>query len=136
MTSGIVLVGAALGAVMTAQVRTQWSGIYTAEQAKRGEAVYTQSCASCHGDDMAGADMAPALNGSMFSTNWNDQRLSDLFERIRVSMPANEPGSLSRQQGTDVVAFILFKNAAPAGQSELSSRSEELDSITYKAVKP
>jgi quinoprotein glucose dehydrogenase len=136
MTFGVVVMGAAVGAVTAAQGRTQWNGIYTAEQAKRGEAVYGKSCASCHGDDMAGADMAPALNGSIFSTNWNDQRMSDLFERIRVSMPANEPGSLSRQQGVDVVAFILSKSGAPAGQSELSTRSDELDSITYKAVKP
>ena len=32
------------------QQKTTWDGIYTEAQAKRGEALYSQSCASCHGD--------------------------------------------------------------------------------------
>ena len=39
------------------------AGAYTAEQAKRGQDVYTKECAACHGDTLAGMDPIPAARG-------------------------------------------------------------------------
>lgn len=58
--------------------RSVWDGVYTAEQAKRGEALYGEHCASCHGAALAGAEAAPALTGFEFSANWNGLTLGDL----------------------------------------------------------
>src|SRR5688572_20716713 len=92
-----VLVGSivtgALGTV-AAQDKSQWDGVFTEEQAKRGEPLYTQQCSSCHGPDLGGGEMAPGLVGGDFAANWNDLSLGDLFERMRISMPQNNPGSL------------------------------------------
>src|SRR5262245_50533232 len=77
--------------------RTQWDGVYNAAQAARGEPLYSQYCASCHGPELSGGEMAPALVGRDFNANWNDLSLGDLFDRIRTSMPQNNPGTLSRQ---------------------------------------
>src|SRR5215217_817670 len=71
-----------------------WSGVYSEAQAKRGEAEYADKCASCHAPDLTGIDQAPPLTGADFTANWNDLSLHDLFERIRISMPADKPGSL------------------------------------------
>src|SRR5262245_45942753 len=94
----------AAGMVVTAQEKSQWDGVYTEAQAQRGEPLYQQYCSSCHGPDMAGGEMAPGLAGGEFSANWNDLSLGQLFERMRTSMPQNNPGSLSRQQNADILA--------------------------------
>ena len=97
---------------LSAQQKTQWDGVYTEEQAKRGEPLYAEKCSSCHGPDMNGGEMAPGLTGGEFTANWNDLTLGDLFERMRISMPQNNPGSLSRQQNADILAAILQEGRA------------------------
>src|SRR5215207_513711 len=85
---------------------TTWDGIYTAEQAKRGAGVYQANCAACHGDTLLGAEAAPALVGDTFNSTWESVPLADLFERIRATMPQNAPGSLSRVQAAEVLAYL------------------------------
>jgi mono/diheme cytochrome c family protein len=48
-----------------------WEGVYSDDQAKRGEALYRQKCASCHGDKLTGGESAPPLAGGQFLSNWN-----------------------------------------------------------------
>jgi mono/diheme cytochrome c family protein len=119
-----------------AQDKSQWDGVYSEAQAKRGEALYQQYCSSCHGADMAGGEMAPGLAGGEFASNWNELTLGQLFERIRTSMPQNNPGSLSRQQDADILAFMLYKGTAPAGESELPTQTEMLNTIKFVGMKP
>ena len=121
---------------VSAQERSQWDGVYSDEQAKRGEPLYAQHCSSCHGPDLAGGEMAPGLVGADFAANWNDLTLGQLFDRIRTSMPQNNPGSLSPQQNADILSFILSKGNAPAGTTELPRQSEVLDTIKYVALNP
>ena len=116
--------------------QTTWSGVFSEAQAKRGEAIYAEKCSSCHAPDLTGLDQAPPLSGNDFNTNWNDLAINDLFERIRISMPADKPGSLSRQETADVVAFILQHANFPAGQTELPSQAEALKGIKFVAKKP
>jgi cytochrome c5 len=116
--------------------RTVWSGVYTSAQADRGAAVYARECANCHGVGLDGADMSPALAGAGFMANWNDLTLGDLFERIRISMPANRPGALSRQENTDVIAHLLRSNQFPEGKSELPTETPSLRTITFVTVQP
>ncbi len=113
-----------------------WDGIYTDEQARRGGPLYEQYCASCHGPDLSGGEMAPALGGSGSSANWDGLSVGDLFERMRASMPQNDPGKLSRQQNADVLAYILSRNKFPAGKTELGRETEVLNQIRYQALKP
>jgi mono/diheme cytochrome c family protein len=126
----------AAGTVSAQEAKSQWDGVYTQEQAKRGEAQYAEHCASCHGPDMVGGEMAPGLTGGEFSANWNDLSLGDLFERMRISMPQNNPGSLSRAQNADILAYILFKGNYPAGSTELPSQTEVLNTIKFVSSKP
>lgn len=121
---------------VAAQGKSQWDGVYTEAQAQRGEGLYAQYCASCHGPDLAGGEMAPGLTGGEFTSNWNDLSLGDLYERIRISMPQSAPGSLSRQQNSDILAFILKKMNTPVGETELSTSTDELKGIKFLASKP
>jgi mono/diheme cytochrome c family protein len=109
--------------------RTTNDAVFSAEQARRGEVLYQFICASCHGAALNGIEAAPPLAGASFSASWSGAPLSDLFERIRVSMPQDKPGSLGRQQAADVVSYILSFNKAPAGQTELPADAEVLKAI-------
>jgi len=113
-----------------------WDGIYTEEQAKRGGALYSQNCARCHGPDLTGGETAPALASSEFKENWSGLSVDDLFERIKISMPQDNPGSLSRQQTADILAFVLSRGGFPAGGTELAREAEVLKQIRFEASKP
>jgi mono/diheme cytochrome c family protein len=113
-----------------------WDGVYTEAQAGRGEIIYAQSCAVCHGVDLSGGEMAPGLSTDEFKWNWNGVPVSDLADRIRISMPEDDPGSLSRQETSDVLAFMLWRANYPPGTTELARQAEFLRGIMFLAVKP
>ena len=115
--------------------RSVWDGVYSTEQANRGSALYTRRCASCHGPELGGADVAPPLAGGAFLSNWDGTTLGDLSERIRTSMPIDDPGTLSRQQVSDVLAFVLGASSFPAGTSDLPREAELLKQIRFEATK-
>ena len=98
--------------------RTAREGVYSDEQARRGQAVYTGTCASCHGATLGGAN-APPLAGDAFLSYWGGP-ISDLVDKIQHTMPQDDPGHLTRQQSTDIVAYLLQAGKFPAGRSELS----------------
>ena len=119
-----------------AESRSVWDGVYTEEQAKRGDEVYKKECAACHGAELTGGESAPPLTGGAFQANWNGLTLGDLFDRIRKTMPQSKPGSLTRQQNSDVLAFMLSVNKFPAGKTELYRQSEMLKEIRFETKKP
>ena len=51
-----------LRAQAPAENHSVWDGVYTEEQAKRGETVYRKECAACHGARRQGSEKAPPLN--------------------------------------------------------------------------
>ena len=116
--------------------KTTWDGIFTEAQAASGEQLYSASCASCHGSDLAGGEMAPSLVAGEFMASWNDLSLKDLLNRMYDSMPQNAPRSLSREQDADILSFVLRKEGFPAGASRLSSQAVELQDIKFLATKP
>ena len=116
--------------------QTVWDGVYTEAQATRGEATYNERCSACHGTELEGGDMTPGLTTGMFTSNWNELTVGDLFERIRITMPLDNPSSLSRQQVADVVSFLLKANKWPAGESELPRETFALKEIKILSLKP
>ncbi len=116
--------------------RSVWDGVYTEEQAKRGGAVYTQYCAACHAPALTGAGPAGPLVGAQFTANWNGVTVGDLFERVRISMPLDHPGTLTGQQNADVLAYVFSVNKFPPGKKELARRAEYLKQIRFRATKP
>jgi mono/diheme cytochrome c family protein len=112
---------AVVGAQSTpAAPRSVKDGVYTAEQAARGRAVYNVRCAECHMTDLAGHEYAGALAGYGFQLKWQDASLGELLGRIR-SMPLGRPGSLMPQEYVDILAYVLQKNTYPEGTAELTA---------------
>ena len=136
MVIGLAALGALYSNLRADATRSVWDAVYTSEQAKEGQPLYNESCSSCHGDNLMGQDVAPALVGGEFLSNWDGLTLGDLFERIRTTMPASKPGSLSREKNAAILAYILSVNQFPAGKTALPQQKEVLDEIKISASKP
>jgi quinoprotein glucose dehydrogenase len=132
----VAITVAVVAAAVQSPPRSVWDRVYTAEQAKRGQAAYSAQCAACHGAVLDGIDAAPALTGGGFLGRWDGVNLGDMVERIRVSMPLSNPGSLSRRQVVDVLSYILSANGVPAGDTELPPEPPRLSPILFKASPP
>ena len=111
-------------------------GAFTSEQAARGEASFQRACsAACHMPDLTAGERAPALAGDAFLRHWQGLSADDLFERIRSTMPQQQPHSLSDQVYIDITAFLLDANGLSPGGEELKSDAETLKRITLAGPK-
>jgi quinoprotein glucose dehydrogenase len=111
------------------------SGVYTEAQAQRGAKLYTEQCGVCHGPDLKGNDVIPTLTGADFIASWKDKTAGDLFDKIKTTMPAVSPGSLTPEQSADLVAYLFSVAKYPTGSEELSSKPELLAQIKIEEPK-
>jgi cytochrome c2 len=101
----------------------------SAQDATHGGTLYKQQCASCHGEGLEGRS-GPPLQGGDFRSRWP---ASDLIDKIRNTMPQDNPGKLTGGQAADLAAYIQQRgqgspnavpNAAPATASAASPLSD------------
>ena len=107
--------------------KSVWAGVYTLEQARRGEAAYGTRCAVCHLDNLKGSEMAPALVGDSFGNDWDKKSVRALYSRILSTMPADDPASLGEKTVLDIVTYLLEANGFPAGSHPLESADQAQD---------
>jgi len=114
---------AARGAAQTetAESRSTTTGVYSAQQATRGEETYMAACVACH--------PAGTYSTAAFKVAWSGRPLSDLFDLVKDKMPKNDPGSLTPDENAQVVAYLLKINGVPTGKTELPADSDELKKI-------
>jgi len=125
------MVAALLGSAIAGQApqRSVWDGVYTDAQAERGRRAYAQACASCHADDLRGKSTAPSLIEESFTFLWAGMSVGDLFERTRMLMPSDRPGSLAPATYADIIAFVISKNDFPSGSTDLGTDVAALKQI-------
>ena len=112
-------------------------GVYTEAQSKRGDKVYADNCATCHGPKLEGTDTGgPTLVGKDFVNGWKDMSVGALLSKISMDMPSNAPGTLTPAQYADVMAFVLSVNKYPAGQTELPTDAAVLKAVKMAEPKP
>ena len=114
------------------QTRTTQEGVFTNAQATRGAVLYEGKCAACHGARMEGS-VGPELAGSGFLGVWGGQPLSNLFNKVDKTMPADAPGTLSRVQVAEIVAYMLQANRFPGGTTNLGADEGALKQISFPA---
>jgi mono/diheme cytochrome c family protein len=105
-------------------------GVYTAEQATRGQTVYRERCSTCHGAALDGRS-GPPLAGNDFVATWSARPVLDLASKIRLTMPKDDGPRLTPAQTSDLVAYILQAGKFPAGRSELSADEAALKQLTF-----
>lgn len=98
---------------------TTADGIFTVAQAERGADLFRSTCAECHD----AADWTePGFRG-----RWEDESVFQLWYYINDRMPYDDPWSLSRQEVTDALSYILQLNGLPAGDTELGTDDDTID---------
>ena len=110
------------------------NGVYTAEQAQQGKAIYQDQCSMCHGDALEGQRRNSPLAGSEFLNRWTGLTVADLFMKTIVMMPAIDPGTMTQKDTAAVIAYILSANKFPAGKAELPTDPRFLETIPI--IKP
>jgi mono/diheme cytochrome c family protein len=129
----LIIAGVALALAQAQAPTSVWDGIYAPEQARRGQTLYGQECASCHGEKLEGRGQAPSLTGGEFIMDWNGMTVGDLFEKMQTSMPADKPGQLRPEQNASILAYILSANQFPSGAADLSADAKLLSQIRFEA---
>ena len=134
LLAGLFVAGVAMAAQEPSPSRSVWDGVYTDDQARRGETQYTRNCQSCHGTDLSGnpVDEVPSLAWEGFLTRWNNRTIKDLFETAKRSMPKDNPGGLNTRAYVDVVAYLLQANKFPSGSRDLSLNTDALAQIVIE----
>ena len=128
--AALVVAAGTLSAGVAAQdTQTTLDGVFTAEQAQRGSESYQQECAQCHLEDLLGDGIAPSLVGAPFHFRWSELSVGDMLVAIRTTMPQGAPASLSPRAYVDIVAYLLEANDFPAGDMELPTDQDVLESI-------
>ncbi|MBV6519924.1 MAG: hypothetical protein MNPFHGCM_00027 [Gemmatimonadaceae bacterium] len=93
-------------------------GIYTDDQARKGESTYGKFCLSCHD--------ATEHAGAVFEDAWAGRPVYEFFVKIKTTMPDDEPGALKDQEYTDIVAYMLKLTGYPSGAAALPNDAEKM----------
>ena len=111
-------------------------GPFAKDQVDSGRKEFADSCASCHGDNLAGGT-APALAGKRFLDQWANQTSADLYGFIKKTMPECQGGILSNDAYAGLVAFLLWANGAEPGKDSFDgSAAVNIGSIVSGTVRP
>jgi mono/diheme cytochrome c family protein len=85
------------------------------EPATRGQTIYKEQCAGCHGDMLEG-QVGPPLTGNDFVAFWGATPGPALTSKIKNTMPQDNPGKLTAQQAADIAAYIVQMGKSPAAR--------------------
>jgi len=92
-------------------LKSTMSGVYTEQQAAKGEETYMNVCVGCHS--------AKNYAGKGFVTEWEQRPVAELFDFLTTKMPKGEAGSLTPREYTELVAYMLSINNVPSGKVAL-----------------
>ncbi len=127
----LALVTVAGGEGLTSSPVPVSSGVFTLEQAEIGREAYAESCARCHGPDLAGG-VGPSL-APLDRFAFRDARLSRPFEIMRTEMPFDAPGSLDDETYAAILAYVLLENGYASGSEPLPADTESLSGFVLDA---
>jgi len=105
-----------------ALTRTALDGVYSEEQAARGQGVYTTECSRCHGSALEGIS-APALTGDRFIERWREGELEIFYSFIKERMPLGRRADakpIPDREYLDIVTYILKMNGYRSGAVDLT----------------
>ncbi|MCA9891196.1 MAG: c-type cytochrome, partial [Anaerolineae bacterium] len=98
---------------------------------------FMAKCAECHGQRLQGKS-GPPIAGPKFlkkvrTLNWS---VGDLRGLVVKTMPRSNPGSLSPEQYSEVLAYVLSANCFPAGDQRFpKTDTTKLNHMVIKKLK-
>jgi alcohol dehydrogenase (cytochrome c) len=105
---------------------------FTEAQSGAGSAAYRQHCASCHGAQLEGLHLSPALSGERFDRTWGGKTVDTLMFQLRRMPPQQGGGSAALSDATyaNILAYLLEANGQAAGGAELPPDMKALAALT------
>ena len=96
-------------------------GVFTAGQVESGEQVFENICFECHTNDLFGPE---------YMVGWSGATVSELYVELQATMPYENPGGLTDNEYTDVIAYLFSINGVEPGENELPSDARQLREIS------
>ena len=101
--------------------RSVLDGVFTVRQVSRGARTFRQVCVACHSIN--------DFRGARFRLVWVGRTVGDLFESMSTLMPEDDPGSLSPEEYSAIIGYMLRENGYPAGEEDLEADASALRDI-------
>jgi PQQ-dependent dehydrogenase (methanol/ethanol family) len=116
-------VGATSEVGSPAEVAALQAPYYSRTQVQHGARAYDEFCASCHGRSLNDGQFGPPLKGTSFERAWAGRSLGALGSFLQQRMPPGAEGSMTLEEYTDLLAYLLSVNGVPAGDNDLPADS-------------
>jgi cytochrome c5 len=100
-------------------------GVYTKEQADGAKPQFEKICAECHPFTVAAKKKEKdlPLGEEPFFQSWEGRPLSDMISTIALTMPNDGSATVTDEEATNLVAYILQQNGYPAGSKPLTKET-------------
>jgi mono/diheme cytochrome c family protein len=95
-----------------------------ADQVAAGREVYAASCAKCHGDKGQGGTGPVVIGGNKRIASY--QTTERLYDYVSRTMPFDAPGSLTKDQYWNVIAYLLDENQLLPEDTVLGPETEPI----------
>jgi len=105
--------------------RSLGDGVFTANQASQGKALFEQECDTCHEIEN--------YTGANFAAKWGGGTLADVYQDFALAMPPANAGGLTPATYASIVAFFASESGYPAGNPELPGDAAQLRGIAIVA---
>jgi cytochrome c5 len=108
--------------------RSTLDGVYTLAQATQGRDIFAGLCKECHANNV--------YNGQPLRERWAGRTLGELYGYLRRDMPKSNPGALTPDEYTAVIAYLLRLNQMPTGSKLLPTDSTTMAAIRFATPAP
>ncbi len=102
-------------------VRSLRDGVFTANQANQGKALFTQECDACH--------ELENYTGANFTAKWGGGTLADVYQDFALAMPPANAGGLTPATYASIVAYFARESGYPTGNADLPGDVTQLRAI-------
>jgi cytochrome c5 len=102
-------------------------GHFTASQADAGRDTFRALCTECH--------YSGEFSDAQFKFKWSRRTAENLYDIIFTQMPESAPGSLTPDQATSLVAYMLRMNGFSPGSSPLAADPAVLGAISLASIR-
>jgi hypothetical protein len=92
-------------------------------QSGRGKTLYDSKRRSCHGTALDDGEFAPPLKGDAFLGRGGGKDVDGLHNSIVDRLPSTQPGTLTSDEGKNLVADLMDQDRIPAGSLMLTKRA-------------
>lgn len=102
---------------------------FSQAQVDSGKALYKETCQLCHGSNMINGQFGTPLRGSFFQDKWKGKSVGELLAFVYEKMPPDKLMSLTTEEYTGAVAYILSRNDLAISETAMGNDKQALNKL-------